>query len=105
MDLIVNLRGTGAMVRAIAWEGRDQFLWSSRRPYWVQGSNQDTRLAGYFNTGGNLTVLIVREAGHMVPISQPRVAYQIAKDFVNNKAEFSGSVPEPSIKKEHIDCS
>ena len=42
-------------------------------------------LAGYVNEGGGLTYVVVRNAGHMVPISQPRWAHDMVTQFTHYK--------------------
>jgi hypothetical protein len=42
-------------------------------------------LVGYATEGGGLTYLIVRNAGHMVPISQPRWAREIVYQFTHEE--------------------
>lgn len=39
--------------------------------------SERSELAGYVNEGGGLTFVIVRNAGHMVPISQPLRAWDL----------------------------
>ena len=41
--------------------------------------------AGYVNEGGGLTYVVVRNAGHMVPISQPRWAHDMVTQFTHYK--------------------
>lgn len=41
--------------------------------------------AGYANEGGSLTYVVVRNAGHMVPISQPRWAHELVTQFTHYK--------------------
>ena len=36
-DIIVNIRGTANMARALKWAGRDEFRDSRRDGYWVRG--------------------------------------------------------------------
>ena len=42
--------------------------------------------AGHYQVYNNdLTVIKVTKAGHMVPIAQPKAAYQLFYNFINNK--------------------
>ena len=41
--------------------------------------------AGYANEGGGLTYVVIRNAGHMVPISQPRWAHDMVTQFTHYK--------------------
>ena len=40
--------------------------------------------SGYINEGGGLTYAIIRNAGHMVPISQPLWALELVTQFTHN---------------------
>ena len=56
-------------------------------------------------SGGNLTFLVVRGAGHMVPISQPVTARQILKDFMSSiHTDFKGSVYKPVVVERGVQC-
>ena len=55
-------------------------------------------------SGGNLTLLVVRGAGHMVPISKPRVAKQMAEDFILSEGQFTGEVERPSVGIKKLEC-
>ena len=46
-----------------------------------------TELAGYAKVAGNLTEVLVRNAGHMVPLDQPKWAWELFNSFVTG--EFS----------------
>ena len=83
MDLMVNTIGMNSVVHNLNWSGRDDFLESGSKPYWVTLSDGSSRLAGYYGDGGRLTYLVVRNSGHMVPISQPEVTGIVVKDFVH----------------------
>lgn len=42
--------------------------------------------AGHYQVYSNgLTVITVTKAGHMVPQTQPKAAYQLFYNFINNK--------------------
>ena len=45
----------------------------------------DVEVAGYVRQVGDFYQVIVRNAGHLVPYDQPKVAYDLIKRFVNNK--------------------
>jgi len=103
-DMIVNMRGTANMVRALRWQGRGEFGRSQKTTYWVQHEGRRT-LSGHYNSGGNLTFLVVRGAGHMVPISQPVTARQILNDFISSvHTDFIGSVYKPVVVDKGVQC-
>ena len=48
---------------------------ASRRGWWVRNSDTNTQeLAGFVKRGGNLRLVLLRNAGHSVPINQPQWA-------------------------------
>lgn len=81
LDIIVPYRGTMRMVKSLKWSGAEQFRNASSTIWRVQRMNGEnaTDLAGYATTSGPLTVLLVRDAGHMVPADQPIWSL----DFIN----------------------
>jgi len=87
LDIIVSYRGTMRMARAIEWFGAEQFknatrtIWRVRR---VNG-NDATDVAGYATTCRLLTVLLVRNAGHMVPADQPVWSQDLINRFTTGK--------------------
>lgn len=87
LDVIVHVVGTNNMVKSLDWQRSDKFFSADRRLFWVwNDDNERGELAGYLHEGGGLTYLVVRNAGHMVPISQPRWARQIAYEFTRKKS-------------------
>ena len=48
---------------------------AARRGWWVRNSDTDVQeLAGFVKKGGNLRLVLMRNAGHSVPINQPQWA-------------------------------
>ncbi len=45
----------------------------------------DVEVAGYFRQVGDFYQVIVRNAGHILPYDQPKVALDMIKRFINNK--------------------
>lgn len=60
-------------------------FYTSKRKNWYIGK----RLAGYWSNNQNLTVLLIRNAGHMVGVTQPESMLHMLKDFTNDKFEIS----------------
>lgn len=91
LDVIVNLAGMNRVVKSLQWRRADDFFKAKRQIFWVYNEDTDRgEVAGYLHEGGGLTYLVVRNAGHMVPISQPRWARQIAFEFTHKKAASQG---------------
>ena len=44
---------------------------------------------GYVQSARNLTFVAVRNAGHMVPVDQPKWAAKIVRDFVSDVTQLN----------------
>lgn len=53
--------------------------------WWSSWNVLDQHAGFYQNYLNNFTVITVKGAGHMVPQTQPKPAYQLFYNFVNNK--------------------
>ncbi|XP_063231638.1 venom serine carboxypeptidase-like [Bacillus rossius redtenbacheri] len=80
LDLRIPYPTTVAFLRAMEWGGAAEYLAAPRRQ-WHVGSE----LAGYVKTAGNLTELLVRNSGHMVPADQPKWAFDLISKFADDK--------------------
>ena len=63
--------------------------------------NRRGELVGYYTEGGGLTYLIVRNAGHMVPISQPHWAREIVTQVMFMSSLLSFSHKQFSLSNKH----
>jgi len=86
LDIIVPYRGTMRMVRSLGWSGAEQFKNATRTIWRVHGDNATDDVAGYATTAGPLTVLLVRNAGHMVPADQPVWSLDMINRFTAGKS-------------------
>ncbi|KAJ8729195.1 hypothetical protein PYW08_000776 [Mythimna loreyi] len=59
------------------WNYRDQFLNAARTPWWF-----GNRVAGYVKSGGKLTEVLVRGAGHLVPMDKPAETLAMISYFI-----------------------
>ncbi|KAF3434030.1 hypothetical protein FNV43_RR25133 [Rhamnella rubrinervis] len=73
-DLICNWLGNSRWVHAMEWSGQKEFVASSEVPFLVDGSE-----AGVLKSHGPLSFLKVHDAGHMVPMDQPKAALEMLK--------------------------
>ncbi|RDX89530.1 Serine carboxypeptidase-like 49 [Mucuna pruriens] len=79
-DLICNWLGNSRWVHAMEWSGQKAFGASPTVNFVVGGAN-----AGSLNSYGPLSFLKVYEAGHLVPMDQPKVALQMLKSWMGGK--------------------
>jgi vitellogenic carboxypeptidase-like protein len=92
LDIKLHYRGTMNMARLLEWSGAEGFRNYAKRTIWrvheqkngCDGGNKTT-VAGYATTSGPLTVLLVRDAGHMVPADQPVWALDLIDRFTGGK--------------------
>lgn len=110
LDMIVPYRGTVNVARSLRWSGAEQFRNATRTTWRVLVSSCEcntnvdghgrtqrpaviakcsdysfTDVAGYATAFGPLTVLLVRNAGHMVPYDQPAWAHDLINRFTTGK--------------------
>ncbi|KAI9080201.1 hypothetical protein K1719_037879 [Acacia pycnantha] len=84
-DLICNWLGNSRWVHAMEWSGKKQFGASPAIPFTV-----DATEAGVLKGHGPLTFLKVHEAGHMVPMDQPKAALQMLRSWMQGKLSTTG---------------
>ncbi|MED6108211.1 Serine carboxypeptidase-like 48 [Stylosanthes scabra] len=79
-DLICNWLGNSRWVHAMEWSGQKEFEASSTTSFLVDGV-----AAGTLKSHGPLAFLKVNEAGHMVPMDQPKAALQMLTNWMQGK--------------------
>lgn len=65
--------------RSWYWSQRENFLTATRIPWRYNDS-----VAGYVKSGGRLTEVLVRGAGHLVPIDKPEQAQKLISYFIRD---------------------
>ncbi|XP_031827674.1 venom serine carboxypeptidase [Nomia melanderi] len=80
LDIIVAYPLTENYLRNLDWSGAEKYKTAKRKQWWV-----GKELAGYTKTVDNLTEVLVRNAGHMVPSDQPLWAFDLITRFTHNK--------------------
>mmetsp|Transcript_17843 Transcript_17843/g.21674 ORF Transcript_17843/g.21674 Transcript_17843/m.21674 type:complete len:550 (-) Transcript_17843:123-1772(-) len=80
VDYVCNWLGNQAWVRKLKWKGHCQYN-SAKEAEWLV----DGKPAGKAQSFGGLTFLQVYQAGHMVPMDQPKVALEMLSGFVEGK--------------------
>ncbi|XP_054785591.1 serine carboxypeptidase-like [Prosopis cineraria] len=79
-DLICNWLGNARWVEAMEWSGQDAFLKSPNVSFVVDGKE-----AGRLLSHEPLSFLKILEAGHMVPMDQPKVALEMLTRWMQGK--------------------
>ncbi|ESQ49023.1 hypothetical protein EUTSA_v10020509mg [Eutrema salsugineum] len=78
-DLICNWLGNSRWVNAMEWSGKESFKASKEVPFVVDGKE-----AGLLKSNGQLSFLKVHDAGHMVPMDQPKAALKMLMGWMKN---------------------
>lgn len=73
-DLICNWLGNSRWVHAMKWSGQQNFTSSPTVPFVVDGAE-----AGLLKSHGPLSFLKVHDAGHMVPMDQPKASLEMLR--------------------------
>ncbi|XP_020214594.1 serine carboxypeptidase-like [Cajanus cajan] len=76
-DFICNWLGNSRWVHAMEWSGQKSFGTSPTVKFVVDGAE-----AGSLNSYGPLSFLKVRDAGHLVPMDQPKAALEMLKSWM-----------------------
>ncbi|GAA0139749.1 serine protease [Lithospermum erythrorhizon] len=79
-DFICNWLGNSRWVHAMQWSGKKDFGTASMIPLTVDGVE-----AGQQKSHGPLTFLKVHNAGHMVPMDQPKTSLEMIKRWTQGK--------------------
>ncbi|PSR89928.1 Serine carboxypeptidase-like [Actinidia chinensis var. chinensis] len=85
-DLICNWLGNSQWVHAMAWSGQKNFTAAPTVPFVVDGAEK-----GQLKSHGPLNLLKVHDAGHMVPMDQPKASLEMLKRWTAGKLSATGS--------------
>lgn len=66
------------------WSGQKDFVAASTIPFTLDGAD-----AGLAKSHGPLTFLKVHNAGHMVPMDQPKASLEMLKRWIQDKSPFA----------------
>lgn len=80
LDIIVAYPLTENFLRNLKFSSADVYRNAPRKIWRVRDD-----IAGYWKKAGNLTEVLVRNAGHMVPHDQPKWAFNLITQFVRDK--------------------
>ncbi|KAE8732679.1 Serine carboxypeptidase 3 [Hibiscus syriacus] len=92
-DLICNWIGNSNWVHAMAWSGQKEFGVAPTVPFVVDGVE-----AGQLKSHGPLSFLKVHNAGHMVPMDQPKASLQMLQNWIQGKLTSSKAADKVSPK-------
>ncbi|XXG75125.1 hypothetical protein AAC387_Pa07g3705 [Persea americana] len=87
-DLICNWLGNFRWVNSMEWSGRTMFDPVPMEPFSVDGEE-----AGQLKTYGPLSFLKVHDAGHMVPMDQPKASLEMLKRWTKGSLKENLDVP------------
>ncbi|KAL6967158.1 Protein cbp3, mitochondrial [Sarracenia purpurea var. burkii] len=79
-DLICNWLGNSRWVHAMEWSGQKNFTDAPTVPFLVDGVEK-----GQLKSHGPLSFLKVHDAGHLVPMDQPKAALEMLKRWTQGK--------------------
>ncbi|XP_021897704.1 serine carboxypeptidase-like [Carica papaya] len=91
-DLICNWLGNSRWVHVMEWSGQKQFVASPEVLFEVDGSE-----AGLLKTYGPLGFLKVHDAGHMVPMDQPKAALEMVTRWMKGSLSETAGEPEKLV--------
>ncbi|PSR98016.1 Serine carboxypeptidase-like [Actinidia chinensis var. chinensis] len=91
-DLICNWLGNSRWVHAMEWTGQKDFVASVEVPFEVDGSE-----AGLLKSHGSLSFLKVHDAGHMVPMDQPKASLEMLKRWTEGSLSVATAEPEKLV--------
>jgi len=80
-DMICNHIGVETSLEALQWKGAKDFALSTPAVWMVGGET-----AGYVRSFGSLSLLLVLNSGHMVPLDKPVEALDMITRFIRQRA-------------------
>lgn len=83
LDIVVAYPLTENFLRNLKFSASEEYKTAKRHIWRVKD-----HVAGYVKKAGNLTEVLIRNAGHMVPQDQPKWALNMIRRFINNKFDF-----------------
>lgn len=86
-DMSCGFAGTDRMLRSMRWRGQDKWAHAVRGVWYTEGDvgarGEPARLTqGCVKHVENLTQIEIPQAGHMVPLDQPRIARNMIYRFI-----------------------
>lgn len=97
LDIIVAYPLTVNFLNNFNFSASDEYKWVSRSIWKV-----DNHVAGYIKRAGNLTEVMVRNSGHMVPKDRPKWSLDLITRFINNNYTQGGDSVKSERKPENM---
>ncbi|XP_043704714.1 serine carboxypeptidase-like [Telopea speciosissima] len=88
-DIICNWLGNSRWVHSMEWSGQKEFGDAPTVPFVVDGTEK-----GLMKNHGPLTFLKVHDAGHMVPMDQPKAALEMLKRWTHGQLAEEGQAAD-----------
>ncbi|XP_021186633.1 venom serine carboxypeptidase [Helicoverpa armigera] len=83
LDIVVAYPLTVNFLHKLKFSASEEYK-NARREVWKVGDD----VAGYVKKAGNLTEVLIRNSGHMVPQDQPKWALNMITRFIDNTFDF-----------------
>ncbi len=80
LDVVCGVPLEEATLQTLDWDGLPEYR-SAQKQIWKVSPN-DTEVAGYVRHVRNLYQVVIRNAGHMTTIDQPRSTYDLLNRLV-----------------------
>ncbi|XP_077563713.1 putative serine carboxypeptidase CPVL [Haemaphysalis longicornis] len=89
LDIVVPYTSTVAFVSTIPWSGAEELEAAPSRIWRPQSLTSGSKVSsnhvyGYVRTAGKVILVMVRNAGHYVPLDQPEAALDMITRFIND---------------------
>jgi carboxypeptidase C (cathepsin A) len=93
-DMMCNHYGTEKLLLHLDWNGSTFYQEAKKYMWTTPGRNEP---AGFAQEGGNLSYVVIANAGHMVPLDVPDVAVEMVRRFINSERFDDAAQPVKSF--------
>ncbi|XP_049887399.1 venom serine carboxypeptidase-like [Pectinophora gossypiella] len=97
LDQMLSCVLTSENYRTWHWNGQKEFLDATRYPFVFNG-----KLSGYHKSGGQLTEVVIRGAGHMAPMDAPAPTQTLVARWTHAQSLGRVSLLEGSFLTEYV---
>jgi len=89
LDMSVNPQGSEQLLNRMTWSGHESWKVATRG-IWM--TDNDT-VAGYVKQHSNLTFLVVKNSGHLVPLNKPAQALNLIERYLQDSSFLDIELP------------